>query len=495
MAAGLFGALGAIGDIGGQAAEGGQLAHDEIVRRLATEQAKQTATLNQQRIKQQIEQGSQNMQIAKQPLALGTPYVANGKLYQRYQDPLSGAFSVKELPGGLPETPEQELFRGLMHIPGMTEESASAAVVKKLTGKTTQKREIVADANSPTGFSAVYFDSADGSELWRTSVIPPRQAGEQETVRDTTDPVTGLTTHSRSLRRPIFPGAPGAGTPQGTLGAVRGAVGLPVAAAPQGGQPAPQGGTVSRPAATPRNPANTPTAPATQGTIAVGPYKGIQLTEDGRTIIPPRPGVTESVQQAAQDILDGKDTSKIPTKVRFLGERIARAYGWKGQGSLTPAQQMQVEQVDNALATISQPAYLKLFDSTPTRLRMSLLPLDPSTEGGMKSLTAAVNRGTLSPQAAQFIDDLTRLRGVITGIRSFTGANNSNATADRLLAELPNFSNTTNSQDALYKIGRLRTELSIIKRLGYFLPDSAAPNASAPGANDNPLGLDLPKGR
>jgi hypothetical protein len=179
MAAGFFGALGAIGDTGNQVAEGQQLAHDEVVRRLAEQQAQQTATLNQQRIKQQIEQGAQTLKQGQQAVALGQPYVANGKMVQRYQDPNTGAFSVKELPGGLPETPEQELFRGLMGIPGMTEESASAAVVKKLTGKTTQKREIVADANSATGFSAVYFDAADGSELWRTAVIPPRQAGQQ----------------------------------------------------------------------------------------------------------------------------------------------------------------------------------------------------------------------------------------------------------------------------------------------------------------------------
>jgi hypothetical protein len=474
MAAGIFGALGAIGDTGNQVAEGRQIAHEEVVRRLAEQQARETATLNQQRIRQQIEQGGQNMQIARQPIAVGTPYVAGGKTYQRMQNPLDGTFSVKELPGGAPETKIENTFRGLKAL-GFSDDEARSTSIKLATGKTAEKREVIADANSITGWSAVYKD-ANGDEIWRQpGVIPPRQGAPQETVRDTTDPVTGLVTHSKTIRKPLF-------TPPAAPGSSGGTVALPAAAGTPGGPAAPQGVGIPRAVATPAGQAKPAAAPASQGTIAVGPYKGIQLTQDGRAIIPPRPGITDSVRQAAQDILDGRDTTKIPTKVRFLGESVARAYGWKGQGSLTPAQQMQVEQVDNALSVISDPKYMKLFDSTGTRLRMSMLPLDPSTEGGMKSLVDAVNRGTLSPDAAQFVDDLTRLRGVITGIRSFTGANNSNATADRLLAELPNFSNTTNSKDAAYKIGRLRTELSIIKRLGYFLPDQAAPIGAAPPA-------------
>jgi hypothetical protein len=500
MGAGLFGALGAIGDIGSQAAEGQQLAHDEIVRRLAFKQSQETATLNQQRIRQQIAQNAQNMKQGQQPIPLGTSYVAgDGKTYQRFQSPVDGKVTLQELPGGAPETDQQKAFRGLTTI-GLSPEEAAQAVVSKYQGKEATISVNQPGVDSPTGAWLIVKDKYTGQELWRTPVAPSRTTLPQETDRDTTDPVSGLTTHSRSIRRPLFPGAPGTGTPQTPLGAIRGAVGLPAAAAPQGGQPAPQGVRVSRPTATPGNRVSGPTQPAAQGTIAVGPYKGIQLTEDGRAVIPPRPGITDSVRQAAQDILDGRDTTKIPAKLRFLGESVAKAYGWKGQGSLTPAQQMQIEQVDNALGTISQPAYLKLFDSTATRLRMSLLPLDPSTEGGPKALAAAINRGTISPEAAQFLDDLTRLRGVITGIRSFTGANNSNATADRLLAELPNFSNTTNSKDALYKIGRLRTELKIIKRLGYFLPDSAAPTGAQPGtgapSSEDPLGLNLaPAGR
>lgn len=485
MAAGLFGALGAIGDTGNQVAEGRQIAHEEIVRRLAEQQAQQAATLNQQRIKQQIEQGNQNMQIARQPLAVGTAYVSGGKTYQRTQDPLTGAFSVKELPGGLPETPEQEMFRGLMNIPGMTEESASSAVVKKLTGKTTQKREVVPDANSPTGFSAIYLDSSDGAELWRTAVLPPRQAGETATTRTSTDQYGNKTT-SVTDRRPVFPGFPGAGggvpmtgatgrygAPPPALGAVRGAVGLPPAPGAQGGQPAPQG--------TPK----AASIPAPKGGTTAGPYKGL----DAQGNIPENAPVNPQVREFANNLMQGGDANKIPVKARALAESVARKYGWRGQGALTPQQQMQIEQVDSQLSTMDQDKYMKLFDSTKTRLHLAMLPLDPSTEGGLSAMKDSQLRSTLSEDEFAYLDDLTRLRGVITGIRGFAGGNSSNATADRLLAELPNFSNTTNAKDARYKISRLRGELAIIKRLGFLQP--TGPNTAAPGA-DNPLNLNLP---
>jgi hypothetical protein len=182
----------------------------------------------------------------------------------------------------------------------------------------------------------------------------------------------------------------------------------------------------------------------------------------------------------AENLINGGDANKIPARYRGLVERIAeKVYGWKGQGSLTPAQQMQIHQVDSQLKVLSDPKYLKLFDSTPTRLALAMLPLDPTDEGGLSAVKDAAMRGAISQDAADFYDDLTRLRGVLGGIRSFTGANNSNATASRLLAELPKFTNTTNSRDAQYKLSRLQQEVNIIKTLGYFVPDDQAPPPAA----------------
>lgn len=478
MAAGIFGALGALADTAGQVAEGKQLAHDEIVRRLAARQAQQTATLNQQRIRQQIAASEQTMKLGQQPVAVGNPYVSGGKTYQRMQNPLTGEFSVKELPGGLPETKIEGNYRGLKAL-GLSDEEAAKQAIKISTGKQAEKREVVPDAASLTGWSAVYSDG-EGQEIWRMpGIVPPRQAGQQVTTRDTTDPVTGLTTHSVTTRAPKFTAPPG--TPSTALPAVRSAIGLPAPSASQGGAPGATAGSNSGPVTPPTGRAKPAATTAGTGTTAIGPYKGIQLTEDGRAIIPPRPGVTESERQAAQQLINGADINKIyPAKLRPLAASIASKYGWKGQGGLTPAQQMQIQQVDNALATMNQDKYMKLFDSTWNAIRMAGVPLDPTGEGGFAGMMAALNRRTISDDDAQFMDDLTRLRGVITGIRSFTGANNSNATADRLLAELNSFTNSKNSKDARYKLSRLQNEVNIIKKLGYFLPGEtpAPPNTT-----------------
>jgi hypothetical protein len=485
MAAGLFGALGAIGDTGNQVAEGNQLAHEEIARRLAEQQAQQTTTLNQQRIKQQIAQGAQNMQLAKQPVALGTPYVSKGKTYQRFQDPFSGKVTEQELPGGTAETDQEKAYRGLTAI-GTSPEDAAQAVVAKYQGKESTITVNQPGADSPTGAWIIVKDKYSGQELWRTPGSPSRTTLPVATDTDSRDPITGLWTHRHSVRQPLLPGtgvplggATGRyGAPQTPLAAVRGAVGLPAAAASQGGAPAPQGGPVSRPIATPGNPANPLSPPATQGATSIGPYKGIQFAPDGTAALPPRAGITDSMRALAENLINGGDANKIPARYRGLVESIAKnVYGWKGQGSLTPAQQMQIEQVDNSLSTLSQDKFLKLFDSTATRLWMATVPLDPPSQGGAAGLTAALHRGMVPQAGAEYLNALTRLRGVITGIRSFTGANNSNATADRLLAELPNFTNTKNAADARNKLEKLRQEIAIIKKLGFYLPDSQSPVA------------------
>ena len=608
MAAGMFGALGALGSMGNQVAEGRQMAHEEIVRRLAEQQAQQAGALNMQATRQRIASEQSRDQLAqlaaKQPIVLGTPYVGKGgKMYQRYQDPISNAVTNKELPGDAPETEQEKLHRGLVAI-GFSEQDASQAVIKKLTGKTPEKREVQPDASSPTGFSAIYYD-IEGNEVWSAPTLPPRTAVPRETKRTSTDQF-GNVTSSDSITKPLIGGQAGAPAgpaaprgsaivqglasgqmPSATM-AVANAKGLvepgniliwhrpavqnadgthsseysisnqdeqgrevliptvvngrfltpdgrkppegsdaekamfdaawdhyektgqnlgkfdsvadadayanvlhnrgePAAAAPQAIVRGLASANVppTRPLSTPSTAAPAATGgPGGQGTIAVGPYRGL----DAQGQIPPRPGLNPQVAQFANDILAGRDVTKIPVKARALAESMAKQYGWKGQGSLTPAQQMQIEQVDNSLATLSDPKYLKLFDPFWQSLLMSMVPLDPTGEGGAAGAKAHTQRKWMSDDQAYYMNALTRLRGVIGGIRGFTGANNSNATADRLLAELPNFTNTKNSADALNKITRLRQEVAIIKRLGFYLTDAQSPVSAGAAADPSKPG-------
>jgi hypothetical protein len=520
MAAGLFGALGAIGDTGNQWAESRQMAHDEIVRRLAEKQASQQADLNMQSTRQRIAKEQQDLVAGKSPVALGAPYVSKGKTWQRYQDPISGDVTNKELPGDAPETKMETTYRGLLGI-GMSPEQAGPAAIKLATGKITEKREVQPDPTSKTGFSSVYYDS-EGTEIWRADTLPPRTAVPRSTDSTSTD-AFGVQSHRHTETKPLYSGA-GGGPAAGGTGrppVAAGAAGGPVAQ----GVPPPGGGAAllqALAAAHPAAPAATPAAaivqrlaankaparPATPASSAaggavpaalpqgqgynIGPYKG--LDETGH--IPARPGLNPQLVAAANRLFDDSDVTKLGVRGADLQAvtALASKYGWR-QGSLTPAQQMQIHQVDNSLKALSDPKMLKLFDSTAGRLLMSTVSLDPTGEGGFAGLEAAVKRGAMSQQQTEYMNALTRLRGVIGGIRGFTGANNSNATADRLLAELPNFTNTKNSADAKDKLDKLRQEVEIIKRLGYFLPDGdprlGAPTA-APAAQDNPLGLKLP---
>lgn len=466
-AAAIFGALSGLGNLGEQKAQGRQIADDEVVNRLAQQQTLAQADLQRQEAQQRIAEGKvrmtreqQQTAAGKQPVMIGNPFTAgNGKQYARFQDPITGALSVSQLPGETEETPEQKMHRGLVAI-GVPEEDASQAVVRKLTGRGTEKREVTPDPTSPTGYSAIYYDT-EGNEVWRAATTAPRYLTPTEISGSTTDPY-GLTTTHTSVRKPLLPGMPL--TPGGTLPVPAAS---PTTRTPQGAPVVAQRGPAPPAVGPPAAAGGTPPVPA--GSLNVGTYRGL----DAGGQIPARPELNPMIAQYANDILAGRDVNKIPQKVRPLAESLAQRYGWKGQGSLTPAQQMQIEQVDNSLAAISTPQALKLFNS-PWALVMSTVPIDPTTEGGTKGLMAALQRRGIPQPYADYMDQLIRLRGVISGIRGFTGANNSNATADRLLAELPNFSNTKNSADAATKLEQLRREVAIIKRLGYFLPERPA---------------------
>jgi len=487
MAAGaIFGALSGLANLGEQKAEASQIASDEIVRRLLQKQQTQAFRTQQQEAAERMREGnlrqqetSQRLLTGKQLIPLGTAFVSGGKQFQRFQNPLTGEISIQELAGPIPETPEEQMNRALTAI-GYTEADRRDIINRKFGGKLTEDKLIEPDPNSYTGFSAVRRDEY-GNKIWSVPALPPRFMAPTETTGTTTDPATGLTTTRTNIRRPLIPGVTGPVALPSSIprtvpsGGASGAPGSGQATIPAANLPKPQGAPVTGPGTAPGGPIQ----PAA-GPMNVGPFRGL----DAQGEIPPRPGLPDPIRQYANDILTGRDVSKIPQRLRGLAESWARAYGWKGQGSLTPAQQMQIQQVDNSLRAISTPEVLKLFDS-PWAVEMSTLPVDPKTEGGFTGLIQALQRKAIPQEYADYMDKLIRLRGVIAGIRGFTGANNSNATADRLLAELPNFNNTKNGQDAATKLSQLRTEISIIKRLGYFVPDDQAPQPQAQPADQN----------
>ena len=461
----IFGALSGLADFGEQRADATQQAADELYRRQLQKQQTQQFQTTQSEQQLRMQELQTRIAQSKNKIPVGNVYTApGGKQYQRVQDPVSGAFSVEELQGPAAETPEQSMARSLKLL-NFSDEEIKTTIERMYGGRAAGlKREVQPDPNSFTGYSAVYIDPTappGQQEISREPTMPQRGLIPTETTGTSYDPATGLTSTHTSIRQPLVPGG-GGGVPHAAMPLFN------VAGAP-GGVSAPT------PAPNPQTAQGGGAAPPQPGTGNTGPYRG--LDENGN--IPATAGVPFQIRQAAEDILNGRDVSKMPNRVRLVAESVAKKYGWKGQGSLTPAQQMQITQVDNALTALSDQKNLALFDD-PTSILMGGVNLDPKGEGGLQGVTSAIERKLIPQQYATYLNELTRLRGVITGIRSFTGANNSNATADRLLAELPTFSNTKNSRDAFDKLYRLRQEVSIIKHLGYFLDDAQADAIKGP---------------
>ena len=491
MASGvLLGLLSGLGNLGEQRAQAREYASDEIVRRLAQQQQIEEQQIQTQRAKGQITEDKLRSDVLQQQLTagrqkkmVGNPYVAGGKQYARYLDPITGQESIEELQGPIPETQEEAEYRGL--VANFGPEVAQKMMQNQYQGRAgPQNYTVQPDANSFTGWSKVYYAPFDPSqpnapaqELGREPTTP--QAGWIPRRTDTTqtDPA-GFQTHTSSIRQPVLPGAM---APAGAGTRFQAPTAPPLLQTPQ---VSPQ-----RPAAPPSGaaggPQPTPAAAAPSPTPAnAGPYNGLDST--GHIFIPPNTSEgAKSIIGAANDLIDGTSREKlsIPMKWRESAANLAKQYGWKGQGSLTPAQQMQVKQVDASLRQLYDPQMLKVFDDPFWRRAMRLLPIDPTTEGGFTAFGQGELRDRIPQQYRVFLNELVRLRGVITGIRGFTGANNSNATADRMLAELPNFTNTSNSADAASKLAQLSREVAIIKRLGYFLSDDEAGSLTGPGSS------------
>jgi hypothetical protein len=491
--AGLFGGLGALGNLGAQKAEATDAARDELVKRLATAQQQRTSALNEKLLQQKVQQGEFTAETERQPTTLGNPFVARGKTWQRMQNPVTGEVSLRELPGGPPETAQETMYRGLTAI-GLSEEDASQTVVRKLTGRQAEHREVRCDAS---GCSAYYYD-ADGNLVWQAATAPPRSLIPSETTRTGFD-IFGNPTTSTSIRRPLLGGLGGApAAPQSYLGGV----GSPGAPGVQGGPAAPRQGGVSAPRPT-SPPARTgtgrsaPPAPApTSGTgksappaagqpLTVGTYRG--LTWDGKDgAIPDRPGLNPLVRQFATDLIQGQDTAKIPVQARGAAESVARAYGWKGQGSLTPKEQLQIQEADVAVVKLMDPKLLGTLGGFSGFWMSGMTPDAPESSTGRMAYHARKALLLNSRQQA-FLDQLNYVRSLMGGLRKITGGNASEAQMGRYLTDLPDPATTVSYAEARYKMGLLHKELTTAMKYGYFPKgDDAAPGAGGGGGEIQP---------
>src|SRR6185369_13596747 len=157
--------------------------------------------------------------------------------------------------------------------------------------------KIVVDPESPTKLSYVSYDPISGAVYSVQPGAYQRGALPRETL--TKDQFGNQTI---SISTPLIPGAT---TP---------------------GEPSKSTGTKSLPSL---SGGKKPVASAKPATLP--PVGG--LDQNGH--IPPTSAVNNQVREAANQLLDGKDIDKLPTKVRMPAAEIARSYGWE-QGKFTP---------------------------------------------------------------------------------------------------------------------------------------------------------------
>lgn len=507
MGAAIVGLLSALGNLGEQKAEAAdyntqqRLRNEFAAAQMGLAQKEASTRDAESYLRRQIE--TQRLQAGAVPALVGSPYIgADGKQYGRFQDPLSGVVTTREITGPLPETQPQAEYRGLTQI-GVTPGEASGAILSHLKGRSAEKREVIPDATSATGYSAVYYDT-DGNEVWRTATDPPRFLTPTQLSGWSRD-IYGNWTYHSSYRQPVLPGSAGAAPPRSAPGGPGGPTPPPNPQTPQGGPSAPQGGpkiltsssATPPPAGSQAGPAAIPgktgTVSGKPGTLNVGTYQGL----DDKGHIPQRPGLNEAVVEFANDLMDGRDIQQIPQRARGPAEALARRYGWKGQGSLSPKEQLQIQEADSVIQKLMNPQLLKTLDGGWDTYAMRALPMDVKEDWGvMKREGYATAKSSLSPAGQTYFDLLNQLRSLMGGFRKFTGGNASEGQIERYLSELPAPATTPDSKDAVRKLGLLHNELQVAMRYGYF-PRGEGQQGGAPAAGtpspSNPAGLDLPQ--
>jgi len=327
---------------------------------------------------------------------------------------------------------------------------------KPTAGKVATK--LIQDPASKTGWSFVSYDPMTGTEYSRQLDAPP-QRGLIESETTTTDPLTGLTTVSH--RKPILGGKPGGKPtpsptptqPRSTMDILMGATAPPPKLAGKRARGGREGIPATKPAA----------LPAKDGVV-----KALPLDAEGH--IPHSPLLNEHVREAANELLDGQDKLKIqPSKLADAAATLARRYGWE-QGKFTPKEQTMLRETTTFLQRAMRDDSMSALDAGPVdRLRLQQIAQNPDKEGFIgRSVTMLASRG-MTPSQQAFIQTYNQLVGTISGLAQLVRSGRATeATIERLKAELPNPTNTRDSKDAHERLQRLMDEINVAMQKGRF---------------------------
>jgi len=245
------------------------------------------------------------------------------------------------------------------------------------------------------------------------------------------------------------------------------------------------GASVAAPSATV---AKTPRE-AKQKAAVVAPA-GKQLDAEGH--IPATAKVNPYLREAANNLMDGMDVTKlpIPAKDRAAAEQLARDHGWKGQGLFSPGDLMRVR---NSLAIINEfdkGDVLSVLDDTASRQKIGQAIQNIEKRGVFGQAAQNLVVQNLSPKEQQFVDIYLQAVGRISGLSQLVRSGRpTEATIERLKSELPNPGYAGSSVAARNKLKLLHQEIDIAMDKGQFLETGPG------GAEDDVIYARDPQGK
>jgi len=329
---------------------------------------------------------------------------------------------------------------------------------KEIAGKVVTKLE--QDKNSKTGWSYVSYDPLSGNEYSRQLDAPP-QRGLIESETDTTDPLTGLTTVTR--RKPII-GPPGGGGSKAKPAATS-SVATASPAGPLATLTAAPSGAAARPQLAGKRRGAGPLAKKSDTSKTAGT---LPLDADGH--IPPSASVNPYVRETANELLDGKDMDKVKySKLIPVASQLARRYGWE-QGKFTPREQVMLRETSTFIQRAMNDDSMKALDEGGmSRLRLQQIAQSPDKEGFIGRLFTLGAASGMTDSQKKFLQTYNQLVGTISGMAQLVRSGRATeATIERLKAELPNPTNTRDSKDARERLQRLMDEINVAMQKGTF---------------------------
>jgi hypothetical protein len=193
------------------------------------------------------------------------------------------------------------------------------------------------------------------------------------------------------------------------------------------------------------------------------------------------------VVQFANRLLDGADVKDIPAKASAPAQQMASQYGWKGQGFLTPKDQMMVRQSTNLLRQFESSPSLAILDDALSRNKVAQVLKNPEKRGAIGGFIQERSAASMNEQEKEFVRLYNQAVGRIAGLSQLVrpGSRTTEAQIERLKQELPNPLTTGSSQDAKEKFKLIQNEIDTALQKGQF---SDAPQPQGGATNEHKVG-------